>query len=70
MKKVADASKPPAVIPAVVVTAHDDVPLAAPTAERSELYRTPSVSPPIEYSLSCIAFGVVYACPAPRIFIF
>lgn len=53
MKKVADTSEPPVVIPIVVVTVDVHVALViVPAVEGDHLYKVPSVTPLLEYSQS------------------
>tara|TARA_B100000745_G_scaffold294978_1_gene238583 strand:- start:810 stop:1115 length:306 start_codon:yes stop_codon:yes gene_type:complete len=62
MKRVSDTGKPVVAIPVVGVAVDVHVPLVVPTVERSvALYDTPSVPLPIEYSPSCIEFGICNA---------
>ena len=56
---ICEAGKQPVVVPIVVVAVDVHVPLVVPEVERSELYRVPSVPPPLEYSQGCIAFGII-----------
>ncbi len=58
MKKVADTAEPPIVVPVVVVAVHVHVALVVPAIEARELCKVPSVPLPLEYSRSCIVFGI------------
>ena len=59
MKKVANASKPPVVVPVVVVAVDIHLALVIPTVECGvALYRVSSASPPLEHSQGCIESGI------------
>ena len=60
MKRVANARKPPVVVPVVVVAVDVHLALVVPTVERGvALYGVSSFSLPLEYSQSCIESGIV-----------
>ena len=60
MKRVANARKPPVVVPVVVVAVDVHLALVVPTVERGViLYEVSSISLPLEYSQSCIESGIV-----------
>ena len=60
MKRVAHASKPPVVVPVVVVAVDVHLALVVPTVERGvALYGVSSISLPLEYSQGCIESGIV-----------
>jgi hypothetical protein len=54
MKRVAQTSEPPVVVPVVVVTVDVHIALIVPAVEGLELYEVPSVPPSIE-SLAAIS---------------
>ncbi len=54
MKIVANTSKPPIVIPVVVVAIDIHIALVIEAVERGNLYKISSVPPSIEYSQDCI----------------
>jgi hypothetical protein len=61
MKKIAraTASKPPVVIPVIVVAVAVDFALIVPPVERDiGLCELPSVAPPLDVSWGCILFGI------------
>jgi hypothetical protein len=49
MKRIANTSEEPIVIPVVVVLIHIEVPLVTVAVEDSVLYKVASVAPPFEY---------------------
>jgi len=59
MKRVADARKPPVVVPVVVVAVHKHLALVIPTVERGvALYKVSSAPLPLECSRGCIESGI------------
>lgn len=71
MKRVADAGEPVVAIPAIVVAVDVHVPLAIPAVEVGPLCEVSSVPPLLEYSRSCILFGIVMPQHlTPSIFVF
>ncbi len=59
MKRVAEAGKPPVVIPVVVVAVDVHVALVVPVVEGGSnvMYGMPSMPLPLEYSRGCIEFA-------------
>jgi len=51
MKRVAKPREPPIVVPVVVVAIDVHLALVVPVVEHGELYKMPSVPPPLEFLL-------------------
>nr|QBM02523.1 hypothetical protein [uncultured archaeon] len=65
MKRLADASEPPVVVPVVVALVDVHVALVVPTVERGEVCKIPSMTPPLEILSKISGLNIISHHNAP-----